>query len=29
MFFMGEYTHMVTTSFMMVALFFGGWHFPG
>jgi NADH-quinone oxidoreductase subunit H len=29
MFFLGEYTHMVTTSFLMVALFFGGWHLPG
>ncbi len=28
MFFMGEYTHMVTTSFLMSILFFGGWHFP-
>jgi NADH-quinone oxidoreductase subunit H len=28
MFFLGEYTHMITTSFLMVALFFGGWHFP-
>jgi NADH-quinone oxidoreductase subunit H len=28
MFFLGEYTHMVTTSFLMAALFFGGWHFP-
>ncbi|MSU76534.1 MAG: NADH-quinone oxidoreductase subunit NuoH [Gemmataceae bacterium] len=28
-FFLGEYTHMVTTSFLMVILFFGGWHFPG
>jgi NADH-quinone oxidoreductase subunit H len=28
MFFMGEYTHMVTTSFLMAVLFFGGWHFP-
>jgi NADH-quinone oxidoreductase subunit H len=27
-FFLGEYTHMVTTSFLMVILFFGGWHFP-
>jgi NADH-quinone oxidoreductase subunit H len=27
-FFIGEYTHMVTTSFLMVILFFGGWHFP-
>jgi NADH-quinone oxidoreductase subunit H len=29
MFFLGEYTHMVTTSFLMVVLFWGGWHFPG
>jgi len=28
-FFLGEYTHMVTTSFLMVIIFFGGWHFPG
>jgi NADH-quinone oxidoreductase subunit H len=28
MFFLGEYTHMITTSFVMVALFFGGWHLP-
>jgi NADH-quinone oxidoreductase subunit H len=28
MFFMGEYTHMVTTSFLMAILFFGGWHLP-
>jgi NADH-quinone oxidoreductase subunit H len=27
-FFLGEYTHMVTTSFLMVIVFFGGWHFP-
>jgi NADH-quinone oxidoreductase subunit H len=27
-FFLGEYTHMITTSFVMVALFFGGWHLP-
>ena len=27
-FFLGEYAHMVTTSFLMVILFFGGWHFP-
>ena len=27
-FFLGEYTHMVTTSFLMVILFFGGWQFP-
>jgi NADH-quinone oxidoreductase subunit H len=28
LFFVAEYTHMVTTSFLMVILFFGGWHFP-
>jgi NADH-quinone oxidoreductase subunit H len=28
LFFLGEYTHMVTTSFLFVILFFGGWHFP-
>jgi NADH-quinone oxidoreductase subunit H len=28
MFFLGEYTHMITTSFLMAILFFGGWHFP-
>lgn len=28
-FFIGEYTHMITSSFLMVILFFGGWHFPG
>src|SRR5439155_24013816 len=28
MFFLGEYTHMITTSFLMVILFFGGWHLP-
>lgn len=28
-FFLGEYAHMVTTSFLLVILFFGGWHFPG
>src|SRR5262245_22725192 len=27
-FFVGEYTHMITTSFLMVILFFGGWDFP-
>jgi NADH-quinone oxidoreductase subunit H len=27
-FFLGEYTHMVTTSFLMVIVFFGGWHLP-
>jgi NADH-quinone oxidoreductase subunit H len=29
LFFVGEYTHMVTTSFLLVVLFFGGWQFPG
>jgi NADH-quinone oxidoreductase subunit H len=29
LFFLGEYTHVVTISFMTVVLFFGGWHFPG
>ncbi len=28
LFFVGEYTHVVTTSFLLVILFFGGWHFP-
>jgi NADH-quinone oxidoreductase subunit H len=28
MFFLGEYTHVVTTSFLLVVLFFGGWQFP-
>jgi NADH-quinone oxidoreductase subunit H len=28
MFFLGEYTHVVTTSFLVVILFFGGWQFP-
>ncbi len=27
-FFIGEYTHMITSSFLMVIIFFGGWHFP-
>src|SRR5262245_20056150 len=29
LFFLGEYTHMITTSFLASALFFGGWLFPG
>ncbi|MFO0865999.1 MAG: NADH-quinone oxidoreductase subunit NuoH [Gemmataceae bacterium] len=29
LFFIGEYCHMITTSFLMVILFFGGWHIPG
>ncbi len=28
MFFLGEYSNVITTSFLMVILFFGGWHFP-
>src|ERR1700732_1248578 len=26
LFFVGEYTHMVTTSFLLAIIFFGGWH---
>ena len=29
LFFFAEYTHMITTSFLLSILFFGGWHFPG
>lgn len=29
LFFLGEYTHVVTASFLTVLLFFGGWSFPG
>ena len=29
MFFLGEYTHVITTSFLTAILFFGGWQFPG
>jgi NADH-quinone oxidoreductase subunit H len=29
LFFVGEYTHVITTSFLLVILFFGGWHMPG
>jgi NADH-quinone oxidoreductase subunit H len=28
MFFLGEYVHVITVSFMTVILFFGGWDFP-
>ena len=29
LFFLGEYTHMITISFLTAILFFGGWSFPG
>ncbi len=29
MFFLGEYTHVITISFLVAVIFFGGWHFPG
>jgi NADH-quinone oxidoreductase subunit H len=28
LFFVGEYTHLITISFLTAILFFGGWHFP-
>ena len=28
LFFLGEYTHLITISFLNVILFFGGWHLP-
>jgi NADH-quinone oxidoreductase subunit H len=28
MYMLGEYTHMVTTSFLLSVVFLGGWHFP-
>lgn len=29
MFFLAEYTHVITVSFLTAILFLGGWHFPG
>jgi NADH-quinone oxidoreductase subunit H len=29
LFFLAEYTHVVTVSFLTALLFLGGWHFPG
>ena len=29
LFMLGEYTHMITTSFLVVIVFFGGWLLPG
>jgi NADH-quinone oxidoreductase subunit H len=29
MFFLGEYLHVITVSFLVVVLFFGGWSLPG
>ncbi|MBY0586683.1 NADH-quinone oxidoreductase subunit NuoH [bacterium] len=29
LFFLAEYTHVVTVSFLVALLFLGGWHFPG
>lgn len=29
LYFLGEYTHMITTSFLVAVLFLGGWHIPG
>jgi NADH-quinone oxidoreductase subunit H len=29
LFFLAEYTHVVTMCFLTILLFFGGWHFPG
>jgi len=29
LFFLGEYTHMITTSLLLTTLFLGGWYLPG
>ena len=29
LYFLAEYTHVITISFLTAILFFGGWHFPG
>jgi NADH-quinone oxidoreductase subunit H len=29
LFFLAEYTHIITVSFLVSIVFFGGWHFPG
>lgn len=29
LFFLAEYTHMITTSLLLTVLFLGGWYFPG
>jgi NADH-quinone oxidoreductase subunit H len=29
LFFLGEYTHMITTSLLLTTLFWGGWYLPG
>jgi len=29
LFFLGEYTHMITTSLLLTSVFLGGWYFPG
>jgi NADH-quinone oxidoreductase subunit H len=29
LFFLGEYAHMIVTSYLLAAFFLGGWHFPG
>ena len=29
LYFLGEYVHLITTSFLVASLFLGGWHLPG